>query len=647
MRKRVFCLVLTAIMIICNVLAGMPAVLAASAMTTSDSAVALLKQMEGFSSKPYWDYAQWTVGYGTRCPDDKLNEYTANGIPEAEAEALLRGFLFQFESEVNSFVDRTCISLNQNQFDALLMFTYNCGSAWAYQTTGVLYKAIVGRAVGNDLINAFARWCYAGGALNTSLLRRRLCEANMYLNAGYSQTPPEDFGYVLYDANGGTCDPKLQGYNTTLTASIEVTPTFSGYSFDGWYTARQGGSRVTVLDASVKNQRLYAHWIDNQGQDPTQGSVDGVLITMTGTDVNIRQGAGTNYASIGKAQKGEQYIVTETTEATGYKWGKCYVGSVFVGWICLDYTNYSTVVNTPEPTVSDVVTGTVRVNDYLNVREGPGTNYKVNGSFTNGTRVTILERRSVGSVVWGRTDNGWISLDYVTMDPEPEPTTPEPTTPEPTTPTDPAPAEPPASTARTGTIKVNEFLRIRSVPSLNGSIVGYLSPNQRVSVFEQALGSGMTWGKIDEGWICMDYVQLDSEPTGSRAFSGTVKLNDYLRVRTSPGTTNSICGYLPSGYRVTVTETKMVGNTEWGKIDKGWICLDYVVPDGQAAASSSVTSMTVIADCLRIRRNAGTANAVVGYLYYGQTVKILETTDVGGTAWGRVSQGWISMDYVK
>ena len=112
-------------------------------MHTSSEAIAILKKEEGFSSKPYWDYAQWTVGYGTKCPDDMLDYYKEHGISEKEAEALLKSFLIKFETELHKFMDRTGVTLNQNQFDALLLFTYNCGSGWSYDTTGVFYKAIV------------------------------------------------------------------------------------------------------------------------------------------------------------------------------------------------------------------------------------------------------------------------------------------------------------------------------------------------------------------------------------------------------------------------------------------------------------------------------------------------------------------------
>ena len=102
-----------------------------------------------------------------------------------------------------------------------------------------------------------------------------------------------------------------------------------------------------------------------------------------------------------------------------------------------------------------------------------------------------------------------------------------------------------------------------------------------------------------------------------------------------------------------ISERKTVNGTEWGRISKGWICMDYIRLDGQSSASdsgstsTSTNSKTVIADCLCVRSDAGTNNAVVSYLYYGQKVTVTETKTVSGMTWGKISNGWISMDYVK
>ena len=55
------------------------------ALQPSDSLVAFIKDMEGFSEYPYWDHSQWTIGYGTSC---KEGEYP-NGITREEAEKKL------------------------------------------------------------------------------------------------------------------------------------------------------------------------------------------------------------------------------------------------------------------------------------------------------------------------------------------------------------------------------------------------------------------------------------------------------------------------------------------------------------------------------------------------------------------------------
>ena len=77
---------------------------AGSQLKTSEACVQMLKEFEGFNEKPYWDYAQYTVGYGTRCPDEMLDYYMANGISEAEAEALLYNYLNKFEEALHTLL---------------------------------------------------------------------------------------------------------------------------------------------------------------------------------------------------------------------------------------------------------------------------------------------------------------------------------------------------------------------------------------------------------------------------------------------------------------------------------------------------------------------------------------------------------------
>ena len=105
-------------------------------------------------------------------------------------------------------------------------------------------------------------------------------------------------------------------------------------------------------------------------------------------------------------------------------------------------------------------------------------------------------------------------------------------------------------------------------------------------------------------------------------------------------------GKILAGSTVEILEVKAVGNSKWGRVTQGWICMDYVILDGQKEETPS-DSKTIIADCLRVRETASTSAKIVGYYYQNAKVQILETQTVDGTTWGKTSKGWISMDYVK
>ena len=107
-----------------------PIAYAESAMTTSTACVEFIKSVEGFSAQPYYDYNQYTVGYGTKCPTEKYFEYKANGIPKKEAEALLMEHLSGIEETLQkNLINKYDLSLTQYQFDALVSFSFNIGSA--------------------------------------------------------------------------------------------------------------------------------------------------------------------------------------------------------------------------------------------------------------------------------------------------------------------------------------------------------------------------------------------------------------------------------------------------------------------------------------------------------------------------------------
>ena len=69
--------------------------------------------------------------------------------------------------------------------------------------------------------------------------------------------------YVLYfNANGGTCTTGSKKVTFNSTYGTLPTPTKSGYTFQGWYTAMSGGTKVTDSTklTTAANQTVYAQW---------------------------------------------------------------------------------------------------------------------------------------------------------------------------------------------------------------------------------------------------------------------------------------------------------------------------------------------------------------------------------------------------
>lgn len=67
---------------------------------------------------------------------------------------------------------------------------------------------------------------------------------------------------IVYNANGGSVSPssKTVTYNSKIGSM--PTPTRSGYTFAGWYTAASGGTNYTsdTVYKIVGDKTLYAHW---------------------------------------------------------------------------------------------------------------------------------------------------------------------------------------------------------------------------------------------------------------------------------------------------------------------------------------------------------------------------------------------------
>lgn len=126
--------------------------------------------------------------------------------------------------------------------------------------------------------------------------------------------------------------------------------------------------------------------------------------------LNIRKGPGTNYAVCGQiTDRGIYTIVEESSGSGANKWGRLKSGA---GWISLDYTSKEGETPTGG-IVSNYKLGLYVVNtpSGLNVRSGPGTNYKIVKGYRNGTRFDTYEIQGD----WAKTPSGWVNLNYCSL----------------------------------------------------------------------------------------------------------------------------------------------------------------------------------------------------------------------------------------
>lgn len=151
-------------------------------MNISDQGINAIKLFEGSNKKGDLHYAYqcsagvWTCGFGSTGGVTKDTVWT-----EAQAQSALAHDLLRFESAVRNAVT---VPLSQNQFDALVSFTFNLGE-------GNLRKSTLLRLLNaSDYVGAagqFPRWDWVNGKPNAGVRRRRVAEQEIFINAKYPE----------------------------------------------------------------------------------------------------------------------------------------------------------------------------------------------------------------------------------------------------------------------------------------------------------------------------------------------------------------------------------------------------------------------------------------------------------------------------
>ena len=646
MKRKFTCMILALVLVISLLPLGAIHTQAASNLNYSENVVSLIKQFEGFSAVAYWDVNQWSIGYGTP-------GYANQTISEYDADLALRSRLNTINQKINQFTATYNVNLNQAQHDALICFSFNCGTDWTTQG-GRFFNAVVNNAGVNEFLFAISLWANVNSTPDTNLINRRLAEANLYLRGVYSKSAPSDYTYVILDPNGGTPgsngEDKVQAYVSGSNVNIlAANPTRSGYSFAGWFTAPTGGTAVKYLSTATAGRTLYAQY--------------GVPVYISTTYAPVYSGTSTS-SQIGTVSGGSQVVIVETAQVNGATWGR-YAD----GWIQLANTSYTgtSLPSGSGSSTTSTTNGTVVCNTGVNVRSGAGTNYPVVGSAYNGQRVTIYETVNVNGSFWGRIgDSRWISLNYVKLDSSSSGTGSSGSNNNITWEGEGGSnsgsgSGTGSSSYLTGTVTATG-LNVRAAAGTGSAIVGALKKGDQVKIYAQTTVGNTVWGQTDTGWVCMNYISLNgtssggSGSTGTVIATGTVKSNTNLNVRSGAGTNYPRVGTITSGTAVNIYEKTTVNGMEWGRIGTNmWVCLAYINLNtntgstGSGGSTATTGTGTVISSTnLNVRSGAGANYTKVGSLTPGSTVTVYEVVTSGTQQWGRIGNNmWVCMSYVR
>ncbi len=141
-------------------------------MKASKAAYILIQQFESLKLTAYkCPGGVWTIGYGhTSGVQEGMT------ITETEADELLTEDIEVCEKQINSLN----LSLNQNQFDALVSFLFNVGFGNFSKST-LLMKVKV-NPYDNSIADELTRWVYSKGKKLAGLQRRRTLEIKLYFS---------------------------------------------------------------------------------------------------------------------------------------------------------------------------------------------------------------------------------------------------------------------------------------------------------------------------------------------------------------------------------------------------------------------------------------------------------------------------------
>ena len=360
-------------------------------------------------------------------------------------------------------------------------------------------------------------------------------------------------------------------YHVKTVLSKGTTVTILDNSDVNWAKVRtadgtEGYCSKAYLDIAGSSAQEPSSPTQQPEQNESASNTTELQAVLTGSDVNLRSGAGTGYSVIGSLYLGQRVTVIDNSDAN---WAKIRTESGQEGYCTKEFLQISD--GSGSNAGEEVSIGKAITTDYLNLRSGAGLNHNVLTVLAKGAVVDVIDN-SDGTWVKVKTNDGTVgycSKDYLQM--EVAPTTVS-----------------LSETERTVTAGESfEFTATISDESLPTAVstnagavqVTYLRQEGNTHIYQiQALQAGNAEIRISANGACASLqVTVDAAQQETQGKQATVNA-DYLNIRSGKGTDTSIIGGLTQGSVVTILDNS---DANWVKIRtaggiEGYVAREYL-----------------------------------------------------------------------
>ena len=198
-----------------------------------ESTYSFIKSLEGCDLRCFWDVAQWTIGWGNKCPYEhsskgtKVGQRGGHSISQGYADELfidkLSGYVSTLKSNCHG------LSMTQNQFDALLSATYNHGNVNSCPLKYYLH----GTLSETEAREKYYVWCInVGSSTETALRTRRKKEAELFFSDVKTIEPPMYFNIITNKTKYAVGDTAIINFDSDYATKYNIGIHKNGLPYD-------------------------------------------------------------------------------------------------------------------------------------------------------------------------------------------------------------------------------------------------------------------------------------------------------------------------------------------------------------------------------------------------------------------------------